>query len=520
MNKPLSFPTFRPRALVVASAGAFALSAALPAFAQQNVVVAVYSTFTTMDPYDANDTVSQAAVKSFYEGLFGFDKDMKLVNVLATGYQASPDAKVYTVKLRGGVKFHDGTDFNAAAVKANFDRVTDPASKLKRYGLFRVIEKTEVVDPLTVKFTLREPFSAFINTLAHPSAVMISPAALKKWGRDVSLHPVGTGPFEFVEWKQTDDMKVKKFAGYWKKGYPKVDTIDWKPVVDNNTRAALIKTGEADFAFTIPFEQTADLKSNPKVDLIERPSIIQRYISLNTQKKPFDNPKVREALNYAVNKEALAKVVFAGYATPQTGVAPAGVEFATKLGPWPYDPAKARALLKEAGYPNGFESTLWSAYNHTTAQKLIQFVQQQLAQVGVKVQVQALEAGERVAKVESAQDPATAPVRMYYSGWSASTGEANWALSPLLASASLPPKLYNTAYYKNGLVDDDLAKALETTDRTKKAALYADAQKQVWADAPWIFLVQEKIVYARSKRLQGMYVMPDGSFNFDEISVK
>lgn len=182
MNKPYSFPMFRPRALFAAGAGALALSVAVPAFAQQNVVVAVYSTFTTMDPYDANDTVSQAVVKSFYEGLFGFDRNMKLVNVLATSYTASPDAKVYTVKLRQGVKFHDGTDFNAAAVKANFDRVTDPANKLKRYGLFRVIEKTEVVDPNTVRFTLREPFSAFINTLAHPSAVMISPAALKKWG--------------------------------------------------------------------------------------------------------------------------------------------------------------------------------------------------------------------------------------------------------------------------------------------------------------------------------------------------
>jgi glutathione transport system substrate-binding protein len=520
MNQPFSFPKFRPRALIVAGASVFALSAALPASADQTVVVAVYSTFTTMDPYDANDTVSQAVVKSFYEGLFGFDKDMKLVNVLATGYQASPDAKVYTIKLRQGVKFHDGTDFNAAAVKANFDRVTDPANKLKRYGLFRVIEKTEVVDPYTVKITLREPFSAFINTLAHPSAVMISPTALKKWGHDISLHPVGTGPFEFVEWKQTDDMKVKKFAGYWKKGYPKVDAIDWKPVVDNNTRAALIKTGEADFAFTIPFEQAADLKGNPKIDLIEAPSIIERYISLNTQQKPFDNPKVRQALNYAINKEALAKVVFSGFATPATGVAPVGIDFATKNGPWPYDPAKARALLKDAGYPNGFESTLWSAYNHTTAQKLIQFVQQQLAQVGVKVQVQALEAGERVSKVESAPDPATAPVRMYYSGWSASTGEANWALSPLVGSASFPPKAYNTAYYKSAAVDADLSKALETVDRAKKAALYADAQKQVWNDAPWIFLVQEKIVYARNKRLHGMYVMPDGSFNFDEISLK
>ena len=287
MNKPHSFPMFRPRALIVAGASAFALSAAVPAFAQQTAVIAVGETFTTMDPYDSNDTVSQAAAKSFYEGLFGFDKDMKLVNVLATSYTASPDAKVYTVKLRQGVKFQDGTDFNADAVKVVFDRVTDPANKLKRYNLFRVIEKTEVVDPYTVRFTLREPFSAFVNTLAHPSAVMISPTALKKWGREIGLHPVGTGPFEFVEWKQTDDMKVKKYAGYWKKGYPKIDMIDWKPVIDNNTRAALMKAGQADLAFRIPYEQVADLKTNPKLDVIERPSIVVRYISLNTLQKPF-----------------------------------------------------------------------------------------------------------------------------------------------------------------------------------------------------------------------------------------
>ncbi len=125
------------------------------------------------------------------------------------------------------MKFHDGTDFNAEAVKAVFDRVTNPDNKLKRYNLFNKIEKTEVLDPYTVKI----PFSAFINVLAHPSAVMISPTALKKYGKDIAFHPVGTGPLEFVEWKQTDDLKVKRFAGYWKKGLPKIDMIDWKPVV-------------------------------------------------------------------------------------------------------------------------------------------------------------------------------------------------------------------------------------------------------------------------------------------------
>ncbi|NUA31724.1 glutathione ABC transporter substrate-binding protein GsiB [Cupriavidus basilensis] len=503
-------------------AGGLALAAfgAGPAFAAKDAVMAVYSTFTTLDPYDANDTLSQAAAKSFYQGLFGFDKDMKLINVLAESHEASKDGLMYTIKLKKNVKFHDGTAFDAAAVKANFDRVTNPANKLKRYTLFNRVAKTEVVDANTVKVTLKEPFSPFINVLAHPSAVMISPAALQKYGKDIAFHPVGTGPFEFVEWKQPDHLKGKKFAGFWKTGYPKIDTITWKPVVDNNTRAAIMQTGEADFAFSIPFEQAAVLKGSAKVDLIASPSIIQRYLSMNTMVKPFNDPKVRQAINYAINKDALAKVAFAGYATPMDGVVPAGVDYAEKLGPWPYDPAKARALLKEAGYPNGFETTLWSAYNHTTAQKVIQFVQQQLQQVGIKATVQALEAGQRVEKVESVQKPEDAGVRMYYVGWSSSTGESDWALRPLLASESMPPKLLNTAYYKNDQVDADIAGALRTTDRGEKARLYKDAQEHIWKDAPWAFLVTEKVLYARSKRLTGAYVTPDGSFSFDEIDIK
>jgi glutathione transport system substrate-binding protein len=367
---------------------------------------------------------------------------------------------------------------------------------------------------------LKEPFSPFINSLAHPSGVIISPAALQKFGKAIAQNPVGTGPFKFVEWKQSDYLKVEKFAGYWRKGYPKVDTITWRPVVDNNTRAAIMQTGEAHFTFPVPYEQAQVLKGKSGIELTAAPSIVHRYLSMNTLQKPFDNPKVRQAVNYAINKQALAKVAFSGYAIPAEGVLPKGVEYAVKLGPWPYDPAKARALLKEAGYPNGFETTLWSAYNHTTAQKVIQFLQQQLAQVGIKAQVQALEAGQRVEKVESAQDPATAPVRMYYVGWSSSTGEADWAMRPLLASESFPPKLFNTAYYKNDAVDQDIAKALNTTSAAEKTRLYTDAQQRIWKDAPWAFLVTEQLLSAHAKNLNGLYVMPDASFNFDEIELK
>jgi glutathione transport system substrate-binding protein len=406
-------------------------------------------------------------------------------------------------------------------VKANFDRVTNPDNKLKRYGLYSVIAKTEAVDDRTARITLKEPFSAFINDLAHPSGVMISPAALKQWGsKDIAFHPVGTGPFKFVEWKATDYLKVAKNPNYWRKGYPKVDTITWKPVVDNNSRAALMQTGEAQFTFPVPYELADVLKARPDLVLVAAPSIVLRYLSMNTQQKPFDNPKVRQAIAYAINKEALAKVAFSGYAVPADGVIPDAVEYSVKLGPWPYDLAKAKKLMAEAGYPDGFETELWSAYNYSTAQKVSQFLQQQLSQIGIKTKITLLEAGQRVEKVESWPDPKTAPVRLYYVGWSSSTGEADWALRPLLDGDSWPPKLFNTAYYRNDKVDADIKGALATTDKAQKTKLYRDAQQTIWNDAPWAPLVTEKLLSAHSRKLSGVYVMPDASFDFTEMELK
>ena len=491
------------------------------AFAAKDVVFAVASQFTTTDPYDANDTLSQAMAKSFYEGLYGFDKDMKMIPVLAESYAVSKDGLVYTIKLKKGIKFHDGTDFKADAVKANLDRATNPDNRLKRYGLYNNnIAKTEVVDDYTARITLKTPFSAFINQLAHPSTVMISPTALAKYGnKDIAFHPVGTGPFKFVEWKQPDYLKVVKNEHYWQKGLPKVDSITWKPVIDSNSRAAVMQTGEAQFTYPLPYEEADVLKAKADLDVVAAPSIIMRYLSMNTQQKPFDDPKVRQAIAYAINKEAIAKIAFNGYAEPAEGIVPEGVEFAVKLGVWPYDVAKAKKLLAEAGYPNGFETELWSAYNHSIAQKLSQVVQQQLLQVGIKAKITLLEAGQRVEKVESWQDPATAPVRIYYTGWSSSTGEADWAIRPLLGSESWPPKLFNTAYYKSPRVDSDLKAALATTDKAEKAKFYKDAQETVYHDTPWVPLVTEKLLSAKSKRLTGVYTMPDGSFNFTDIDL-
>jgi len=510
--------TSRPRIASLLAFSALALS--LHAQAAGNAVLAIYQAPETLDPYNTNTTLTTAVTKTFYEGLFQFDKNLEIKNVLAESWDVADDGKTYTFKLRAGVKFHDGTDFNAEAVKINLERVLDPANRLLRATQFNRVEKVEVVDHLTVRIVLKEPFGPFINSLAHASAAMISPAALKKHGKDIAFHPVGTGPFTFAEWKQTEAIIGKKFDGYWKQGYPKIDQVTWKPVPENNTRAAMLQTGEAHFAYTLPYEQAALLEKVDTLEVTSSPSIIQRFLAMNMLQKPFDDLKVRQAIGYAINKEALAKVAFNGYATPARGFVPQGIQYALDMEPIPHDVKKARELLKEAGFPNGFESTLWSAYNNTTSQKVIQFLQQQLAQVGIKVKVQALEPGQRAEMVDAWPDAKTAKVRLYYVGWSASTGEADWALRPLFATEAWAPKLANYAFYSNADFDAAIAKALVTVDSDEKSALYKSAQEQLGKDLPRIPLVTEKILSAHSKKLAGVYVMPDANIHMDEIELK
>lgn len=512
---------FSPVRTLAACALAYGVMSAPLALAAKDVTFAVSIALETLDPYNTNSTLNQAAGKAYYEGLYEFDKNLKIQPKLATEYSVSPDGLVYTFKLRSGVKFHDGTDFDANAVKVTFDRVSNPENKLARYTQFNRVAKTEVVDPQTVRITLKEPFSAFINAMAHPSAMIISPAALQKYGKEIGQNPVGTGPFKFVEWKPSEYMKVAKFDGYWNKGYPKVDTLTFRTVPDNNTRAAVMQTGEAQFAFPIPYEQIAVLEKNPKLDVIDdSQSIMARYLSMNTQVKPFSDVRVREAINYAINKQALAKVAFSGYATPMTGVVPMGVDYAVKMAPWPYDPKKAKELLAQAGYPNGFETTLWSAYNDGTSVKVVQFLQQQLSQVGIKTSIEILESGQRVQRVNQVQKPEDAKVRIYYAGWSSSTGEADWALRPLLSTPAFPPVMNNTAYYSNPKVDANIMRALTVSNREEKTALYKEAQETIWKDAPWAFLVTANNVYVRSKNLSGVYVEPDTSLWFGDIDLK
>lgn len=505
-------PTQLPRRLVATFGllAAFAFPAA-PSHAAHDLVVGLSDNLTGLDPADLNDNISQSAARLMFEGLYVLDQDMKLVPALAESYEANETATEFTFHLRKGVVFHDGTPFNADAVKSSFDRAGNPANHLKRQSLFVMIDHTDVVDPYTVKVVLKYPFGAFVNDIAHPGAMIVSPKSVADYGKDMTRHPSGTGPYQFISWN-ADTMKMKKNEHYWKPGLPRIDTITYRAVPENGARIAMLKAGEAQFILPVPPEMMQSLEGNPDINLYDEPSILTRYVALNNLRKPFDDPRVRLALNYAIDKQAFIKVVFSGHADRMDSTMPPKLGFYQKQGLWTYDPARAKALLAEAGYPNGFDSTITGLSNSVT-QRGMQVIQQQLAAVGVRIKIDALEAGTLTSKVFGVQKPEDATILMDYTAWSSSTGDADWGTRPILYTKSFPPVLSNRAWYSNPATDAAIEEGLSTTDPEKRAAAYAKAQALAWKDVPWIALVVEHNLAAYSKRLHGAYIRPDQQFS-------
>jgi len=481
------------------------------AFAAKDLVVGIDVNLTGLDPADLNDNASQSAARLMFEGLYMLDEHMKLQPQLAESYEATEDAKEFTFHLRKGITFHDGTPFNAAAVKASFDRAGNPENHLKRQSLYVMIDHTDVVDDYTVRTVLKYPFGAFVNDIAHPGALIVSPKSVQEFGKEVTRHPSGTGPYQFVSWT-ADTLKMKKNEDYWKPDLPKLDTLTYRSVPENGARIAMLQAGEAQFIYPVPPEMIKALENSPTITVFNEPSILTRYVALNNMRKPFDDQRVRLALNYAIDKQAFAKVVFSGYSDPMDSPMPPLLGFYQKQGSYPYDPAKAKALLAEAGYPNGFESTITGPIS-TLAQRGMQFVQQQLAAVGVTLKIEPLEAGVLTAKQFNVKGPEDATIVMNYGGWSSSTGDADWGMRPMLYTKSFPPVLANLAWYSNPVTDAAIEEGLATIDPTKRAAAYAKAQAQVWKDVPWIFLGVDHNLAAYSKKLHGAFMRPDQQFH-------
>lgn len=492
------------------------------AFAK-DLSISMYADVTGFDPHDTTDTLSYSVQTGIFQRLFEFDNQMKVIPVLATDYTSNETATEFTLNLRQGVTFQDGTPFNAEAVKINLERLANPANHLKRNSLFSMIQSVEVITPYQVKITLNKPFGAMINTLAHPSAVMHSPASLKAYPNeaDLSVHPVGTGPFKFVEWQQGKDVKLVKYDNYWQKGWPKVDAITFYPTPEDSTQVAKLKSGAVQAVYPLPSDLVETVKSDPKLDIQRDAGIYLYYIAFNTQIKEFKDVRVRQAINYAIDRNLWLKVGFAGLGSPSTSPLPQNVQFYQKQAEpdYSYNIAKAKALLKEAGYPDGFEVEMWSS-NKTDRIRTGQFIKQQLGLIGIRVKQVPMDAGSLTQRLWSTPKAEDAKVQMYYGAWSTSTGDADWALRPLFATESWIPKAYNVSYYSNKAVDADITAALQTADMTKRKAAYDDAQKLLWADAPVAFLGSPDNLVGKTRDLSGVFMLADGTLLFNQAQFK
>ncbi|MDF0726533.1 glutathione ABC transporter substrate-binding protein [Cytobacillus sp. S13-E01] len=486
----------------------------------KDIIIAVADNFISMDPHDTNDTLSYSAQKTMLEGLVGFDKDMNVIPVLAEKFESNDEATEFTFTLRQGVSFHDGEPFNAEAVKVNVDRLANPDNNLKRHSLFAIVKETQVVNEYTVKVVLSEPFGAMINNFAHPAAMMISPKALETYGKEVSQNPVGTGQYIFDEWVPGDYLKVKKNENYWKSEFPKLDSITFKPTPENGTRVAMLQTGEADFIYPVPSEQAESINGKDGIVVENAPSIIVRYLAMNTLKEPYNDVRVRQAINYAVNKDAFIKVVMNGYATKLDSIIAPNTQFYSQQEVYEFNVEKAKELLKEAGYENGFEATVWGS-NNSSSIKGMEFLQQQLAQINVKLEVVPMESGTMSEKIWSVVNPEDAELELYYGGWSPSTGDADWGIRPLVGGKdAYPPKSYNTAYFDNAEVNSLISAALATADSEKRKDAYEKVQKLIWDEAPWTFLSVDDTMAGKKNYLEGIYLLPDGSLSVENVEIK
>ena len=491
-----------------------------------DVTAAMSVDFMTMDPMDTSDTLSGGVQRLIMDGLFGFDDEMKIIPLLAESYEANEDATEYVIHLRQGISFSDGTPLNAEAAKANFDRWGDKELGLKRTTLLcNVLKSTEAVDEYTVKVTLTEPFGAFVATLAHPACVLMSPQVIEQGKEACAERPVGTGQYIFKEWIAGDHATVTLNKDWW--GYdPEIcggkalaepdagfQSITFRPVGENASRVAMLQSGEADFIWPVPTESMETLAADENVYVGADEGIVVRYMFMNTQKAPFNDVRVRQAMNYAIDKDAYIAVVKNGLASKATSILGPATQHYKGNEPYAYDLEKARKLLADAGYPDGFETSLICTTT-TSDLKQCEFIQQQLAQAGITVNINSMEKAIVSEKVESAEGPGSeVEVEMYMSGWSSSTGDADWGIRPVLAKESEPPKSYNISYFENDEMDGCLKAALETADEEKRAELYAQAQDIIWEECPVVFFANDYNTWASSADVANVKIYPDGCLN-------
>jgi peptide/nickel transport system substrate-binding protein len=468
----------------------------------------------SLDPQTVTAVNDFRILINLYDGLVRYKEGtLQVEPALATSWKISDDGKVYTFTLRKGVKFHDGTAFNAQAVKFNFDRMLDDKHPQHNTGpfplafFFKSIVETRVIDDYTVQFKLDKPYAPLLSNLAYPTGLMVSPTAVKKYGKDFGRHPVGTGPFKFARWESNRLVMAEKNPNYWE-GAPKLNAVVFRPITDANTRVTEMLSGGLDLMVEVPPDNVAMFKKDKGYRMYEQAGPHLWFLILNMKEGPFKDKRVRQAVNYAINKKALVDNVLQGTATVATGPTPSAFAWAynDKLKPYPYDPKKARQLIKQAG-ADGAQLTFYVTEGGSGMLNPIAMgtaIQADLAKVGLKVKIETYEWNTFLGKVNPGLQGKADMAEM---AWM--TNDPDTLPYLALRTAAWPDKGgFNSGYYSNKKVDKLLAQARASTDQAKRATLYKQMQKIVYDDAPWAFIANWKQNAVTTSQVKGFSLQP------------
>lgn len=469
----------------------------------------------SLDPHVATSLNDFQILVNVYEGLVRFrEGTLEPEPALARRWEIANAGRRYTFELRRQVRFHDGSAFDAGAVKFNFERMLREDHPFHHTGPFPLsfffdkIEAVEVVDSHTVALDLKEPFAPLLSNLAYPTGFMVSPTAVRKHGVDYGRQPAGTGPFLFTEWEPRRRVMLERNSDYWDEpARPRV--VIFRPITDQMTRVAELMAGGIDIASELSPDNVALLRDDSRFTVYEQTGPHLWYVILNTRAEPFSDRRVRQAVNYAIDKRALVDKVLQNTATVAAGPIPEAFDWAynDQVEPYPYDPERARALLRQAGFGRGMTVRLLvptSGSGMLAPVQMATAIQGNLAEVGVEVRIETYEWNTFLARVNQGL---AGQAEMAEMAWM--TNDPDTLPYLALRSGAKPEQGgFNSGYYENARVDALIAKARTTTDRSERARLYRELQRIVHQDAPWVFVASWRQNAVATRRLIGFTLQP------------
>lgn len=473
---------------------------------KDELVIAQDGEAKTLDVHQGNDGSSLKATRLLFSRLVEADADMKIHPGLAESWEQI-DEKTTQFHLRKDVKFHNGDPLTAEDVKFSFERMLNSP---RIAFVVPPIERVDIVDMHTVNIVTKTPFGPLLAHLAHPALGIVSKKIITESGDNFANNPVGTGSYKFKEWTRGEKLILEKNEDFYEKNEKGFKYIIFKPVVEESSRLIGLETGEYDIALALYSLNEKAVKDNPKLELLSKPSLSTIFAGINNEKVPFNDVRVRKALAYAIDKQAIVDTVLSG-----SGIIPNAPIVSTVFGStsktknYEYNVEKAKELLKEAGYENGFETTIMIRGGEINTQTA-EIIQAYLKEIGVNLKIEVLESSTFLDLTANGKHD------MYLGTWGVVTGDADYGLYSLYHS-SAKGAIGNRDFYSNKEVDKLLETARMEINPENRKKLYEQAEILIMEDVPNVLLFSRNITMGTQKYIKGAYVHPVTLHNFATV---